>query len=187
MMDFEKTRTFALPVQAPGEWRLFLEFCEQYFRDRGISRPIVVELGLQSNLQKQFYEEILGARHIGIDCSTKYSTPDILGDVREVSTRDELVQMLGDKPVNLLFMDAETSLPGVLREWELFEPLVRHLIAVHNIFSTDAHPTGEREFWRILTATHHREYRFVTFSEWLPNDHPCAKYQMGIGVVVKEP
>lgn len=185
-MDFEVYRALPFPVQAPGEWKLFLEFVEAYFWNRSVDHPIVVELGLQSNLQKRFYEGIFAAEHIGIDHSEQYSKPDIVGDVLADTTITALKERLAGRPIDLLFMDAVTSPEGVRREWELYAPLTRRLIAIHNVFSLDTHPTGARDLWAWLLAAKRSEYRFMSFSEWLPEQHPCHKYQMGIGVVVKE-
>ena len=185
-VDFDACRKFAMPNQSPGEWRLFLEFCEAYFRNRSVVLPVVVELGLQSNLQKRFYEEVLGAEHIGIDLSIQYSTPDICGNLRDPATVEELKRRLHDRPINLLFMDAETNLLGIELEWTIYGSLTQHLVAVHNIFSLDTYPTGAKQFWTKLVGTRYRDYRFMTFYEWLPPDHPCFRYQMGLGVVVKE-
>ena len=65
------------PAQHPGEWRAFLEICESYLRKHKIKNPVVVELGVYENKQKRFYEQFLGAEHIGIDKRSKRCTPEI--------------------------------------------------------------------------------------------------------------
>jgi len=80
--------------QQPQEWRLFLEFVDTYFKNRKIERPIVVELGTAGNSQKKYYEELLGARHIGINISNKRGESDILGNTHDEGTLGKLKSML---------------------------------------------------------------------------------------------
>jgi hypothetical protein len=52
--------------QREEEWRQFLEVAGAYFENRGIAHPVVVEVGTAQGKQKRFYQELMGAEHIGI-------------------------------------------------------------------------------------------------------------------------
>jgi hypothetical protein len=74
MIDIHKFDAMPMPVQSPQEWLYFIEFIQAHFQNLYPSPkiPVIVEIGIQSNLQKAFYEEFIGAEHIGIDISGKY-------------------------------------------------------------------------------------------------------------------
>jgi len=135
------------PAQGVFEWRLFLEFIEAYFKNRSIKNPVIVEIGTRKNKQKAFYEELLGAVHIGIDISPRHSQPDILGDSHDERTLGTLKKMLNGRPVNLLFIDGDHNYEAVKRDYELYAPLVENIIALHDI-SSPKH--GVRIFWKEL-------------------------------------
>jgi len=137
------------PSQGALEWRLFLEFIEAYFKNRGIKNPIVVEIGTRRNRQKVFYEELLGAVHIGIDISRKHSMPDILGDSRDKETLETLKTMLNGMPVNLLFIDGDHDYEGVKKDYEIYAPLVENIVALHDISSLKH---GVWKFWKELNC-----------------------------------
>lgn len=120
-------------AQNPPEWQLFLEFCEMYLAKNRIKNPIVVELGTLYGMQKRFYEELLGARHIGIDSSTQRSTPDIVGFTENPKTLATLKEMLGGKLINILFIDASHRYQYVSRDFKLYSPLCSDIIAFHDV------------------------------------------------------
>ena len=120
------------PGQGTWEWQMFLEFVEAYFKNRKIN-PIVVEIGTRRNRQKEFYEHILKARHIGIDISDHFSKPDILGNSRDPKTLKTLKEMLGGQSINLLFIDGDHSYEAVKSDYEMYGPLVIDIIAFHDI------------------------------------------------------
>jgi len=120
-------------AQNPPEWQLFLEFCEMYLIKNRIKNPIVVELGVLYNMQKRFYEELLGAHHIGIDSSTQRGTPDIVGFTESPKTLATLKEMLNGKPINILFIDASHRYHYVSRDFRLYSPLCSDIIAFHDV------------------------------------------------------
>ena len=124
------------PGQGAWEWQFFLEFVDVYFKNRRIKDPIVVEIGTRRNRQKTFYTELLGARHIGIDISGGFSMPDVLGDSKDPKTLEALKIMLGEKPINLLFIDGSHKYEDVRSDYEVYGPLVKDIIAFHDISST---------------------------------------------------
>ena len=163
------------PWQQPREWRTFLEFVETYFKNREIEHPIVVELGIALNRQRAFYEQLLGAQYIGIDIN---GNPDIRGNTHDIGTLKQLQKILDGKPIDLLFIDAGHDYNDVKRDYEIYEPLTRHIVALHDIFL-------EREevrlFWRELVAREKR-YLKMTLNCWNSRE----KLDMGIGLVLKE-
>lgn len=173
-----------MPCQNIYEWPWFLRFCEAYFQERGIMNPIVVELGLDHNQQKPFYEQLLGATHIGIDNNPEVPGTDILGDTHEPSTLDRLKTLLNGRPIDLLYIDADHSYEAVKRDYEIYSPLCPHLIALHDVVVVPS----VRKFWEELTGemTRSTEKLFVTFSNrqavWAP-----PRITTGIGVVVCDP
>ena len=136
------------PGQGAWEWQSYLEFIKAYFKDRGISKPMIVEIGTRRNRQKVFYEQFLNATHIGIDASPHFSKPDILGDSRDPKTLKKLKSMLNGMAINLLFIDGDHSYETVKNDYEMYGPFVSHIIALHDICSPEY---GVRKFWTQLT------------------------------------
>jgi len=136
------------PGQGAWEWQTYLEFIEAYFKNRGIEKPIVVEIGTRRNRQKVFYEQLLSATHIGIDASPHFSKPDILGDSRSPETLKTLQSRLKGVPINLLFIDGDHSYEAVKSDYEMYGPLVSNIIALHDVYSPEH---GVRKFWKQLT------------------------------------
>lgn len=181
-MNLEIAKTFAKPVQNMPEYLAFLEFCEAYFRNRGIERPIVVEIGIQSNCQKPFYEA-LGMEHIGIDCSTQYSTPDILGDSHHESTLLALKEKLNGRPINLLFIDSDHRYASILKDYAIYGPLASDIIAFHN--TAIMNPMwGARRAWLEFMVIEAKRFLFVEFYRHIPEGEQFHATQMGIGAMV---
>jgi len=185
-MNLTLAKTFARPVQNMPEYLAFLEFCETYFRNRGIEHPIVVEIGIQSNLQKRFYEELLGAEHIGIDCSNQYSVPDILGNSHHDTTLAALKEKLNGRSVNLLFIDnGEIRYESIAQDYAMYGPLVSDLIAFHN--TAIMNPAwGACRLWRELQVRESRRFMFIEFYRHIPEGEQFHATQMGIGVMVRQ-
>jgi len=136
------------PGQGTWEWQMFLEFIEAYFKNREIN-PIVVEIGTRRNRQKGFYEHILKARHIGIDRSSHFSKPDILGDSKDIKTLEVLKEMLDGQNINLLFIDGDHSYEGAKSDYEMYGPLAKDIIAFHDI---SARRLGVYKLWADLVT-----------------------------------
>jgi len=139
-----------MPAQSMGEWKAYLEFIETYFRNREIEKPIVVEIGVGYGKQKRYYEEILGYTHIGIDVNAGRK-PDIMGNSRSTVTVDRLKERLNGQPVNLLFLDGGHAYETVKRDYELYSPLVKNIIAIHDIV-LEEHQADVGKFWNELIA-----------------------------------
>ena len=124
------------PWQELGEWRCYLEFCFNYFRQMGISNPMVIELGIASNRQKRFYRELLGADHIGIDINPR-RCPDILVDTHSNEAKKLLLEALEGRTVDLLYIDAGHLYKDAKMDLEAFGPLSKHLVVLHDVCHSD--------------------------------------------------
>ena len=180
--DFNLLAKEQSPFQNLPEWQYFLEFIEAYFKNRGLSHPIVVELGVQYNHQKRFYEEFLGAEHIGIDFKEKLGKPDILGDTHDEETLNKLKTKLNGRAINLLFIDADHSYDEVVMDYEMYGPLVQNIIAIHDVVHND--PTLPLVLARLL-------WEEILRNEWGEDKYTkllisLEPVRFGIGLVVKE-
>lgn len=166
------------PGQNRKEWQYFLEFVDYYFKSRGIQKPIVVELGVRTGRQKIFYERLLGGTHIGIDINDTLSTPDILGDTHDPQTLMRLEDMLKGKAIDLLFIDADHGYDAVKRDFEIYEPLTKHIIAFHDIRTEQVRVSL---FWEELLNDNRPWIKMMFYQKILHRP-----YQYGIGIIVKE-
>jgi hypothetical protein len=172
--------------QDPSEWRNFLGFCSDYFSSRGISRPLVVEIGIWNGLQRRFYEQILGAEYIGIDNGNPFApitikdgsaTPEIFGDSHNPATVEKLLRRLAGRRVDLLFIDGDHAYESVRQDFELYAPLTQHIVAFHDMIGTE----GVARFWNELVAAE-KSRPFVIFYKDSSADWTL---QMGIGLYIK--
>ena len=119
-----------------SEWRTFLEFVDGYFWNREILNPVVVEIGIASNCQKPFYNQFLNAEHIGIDINPEApGHPDILGNSRDPETIEKLAVILAGRAIDLLFIDGDHAYEFIRRDYEIYAPLTKHIIAIHDIYT----------------------------------------------------
>ena len=134
------------PWQELDEWRCYLEFCFNYFER--ISNPMVVELGIASNQQKRFYQELLGAEHIGIDINPR-RCPDILADTHSKEAKKLLLKALEGRTIDLLYIDAGHLYEDVRVDLEDFGSMSKHLIALHDVCHIDPkHPEVQvKKLW----------------------------------------
>ena len=184
------------PSQHKPEWRLLLEICELYMKKRKIKNPIVVELGTYKDKQRAFYEQLLGANHIGIDISNKRSIPDILGDSHNPWTLGTLKKKLNGKSINILFIDGDHSYESVKKDFEMYSSFCSDIIAIHDIETGRGKEKEKRtfphvhEFWDELKEKAHKEpekyanYLFVSINQ---NHFRCAGNRgLGIGAIIKQ-
>ena len=168
------------PQQYPPVWRAFMEFYGAHQGKYNIEAPIVVELGIYKNNQKQFWEQLFGAEHIGIDISDKYSIPDILGDTHKPKTFIKLKRKLKKRPIDVLFIDAWHSYESVKKDFEMYSLLCNDVVAFHDI---DLCRHQERKncqvwkFWDELKRMHeYSEFLFIGIHK---------KKAAGIGIMIK--
>lgn len=183
----------SLPSQRPDEWRMFLEICEEHLKKHEIKNPIAVELGTFKGRQKIFYEQLLGAEHIGINVSDKHSVPDILGDTHDSNTLTALKKKLNGRPINILFIDADHAYEAVKMDFEMYSPLCTDIVAFHDIetgrYRNEA--PGIWNYWDELKETRYTEAEEPIYENFLfISIHQChferkiAK-RLGIGVIIK--
>lgn len=174
------------PGQHPPEWLAFLEICEMYLKKRKIENPVVVELGVFKNKQKRFYEQLLGAKHIGIDYSDKYSVPDILGDTHDPKTLEMLKEKLNGNKIHILFIDACHSYRDVRGDFETYAPLCSDIIAFHDIENNRYVTDESRMVWKLWDELKEGG-KYGAFTSFAIHHYMGIgnMRQMGIGVMVK--
>lgn len=165
--------SFNLPMQGRQEWYAYMDFVRAYFKRHEIDHPIVVEVGVWANWQKPFYKYYLDAQHIGVDMSDKNSVPDILGDSHAPETLAKLKAMLGGKTIDLLFIDAAHDYESVRRDYEIYAPLTKGIIALHDI----AGLPGPKQFWNEIIGAVPGIKNFMSIDE-------RNKPRTGIGIIV---
>jgi hypothetical protein len=187
---FDAISEWPIPLRAVvwqdwAEWRAFLEFAWGYFKRRGIERPLVVEIGVMHNEQRHFYRELLGADHIGLDINAN-NVPDILGDSADPATLARLEMVLAGRKIDLLFIDGNHSAPGVKADYEMYGPLTRHLIAIHDVHAVMNRVEAVNAFWNETMPEH--EHMTVVFHRYnrKPSIAENRFMNMGIGVIIKE-
>lgn len=168
-----------IPGQDTREWQIYLEFIEAYFKNRGIKSPMVVEIGIWTGKQKRFYEEILGYRYIGID-NRSMTKPDILGDSKSLATVELLKNKLNGQLIDLLFIDDGHRYQEVKRDYELYSPLVKNMIVLHDIMPFHE---GVSKFWNELVEKDRetRNKTFIIIQTWRLHK---VIHQMGIGIIL---
>jgi len=147
-----------------------------------------VELGTWFNRQKAFYEKLLGAKHIGIDDHKdealpkgikSKALPDILGNTHDEKTAQELKHRLKGNPINLLFIDAGHKYEDVKRDYEIYSPLTKNIIALHDIFL-------ERQTVKLFWDEICRNKDYLTMTILAPAKFHTERLFVGIGLIIKE-
>ncbi len=153
------------PKQHPPEWRAFLELCEDHMKKQGIEHPVVVELGSYKNDQKKFYEQLLNAEHIGIDISDS-GKPDIKGSTYKSKTLKALKKKLNGRDINILFIDASHRYKNVKKDYEIYAPLCKNIVALHDVELGRYQVERTREVWKFwdeLKLKAHKETQSYAF------------------------
>ncbi len=177
------------PRQNKHEWQVFLENCEAHLKKHKIENPVAVELGLFKGRQKKFYEQLLGAEHIGININNKHTTPDIIGNTHDPKTLKALKRRLGKRPINILFIDASHTYNSVKKDFQIYSPLCSDIVAFHDIGNSrnenykDDKDDGVWRFWDELNALEregadeYKDFSFISIRE--------EENFMGIGMIIK--
>lgn len=167
------------PIQNEREWHAYLEFIEAYFENREIKNPVIVEIGTGYNKQKEFYKKILDCEYIGIDIKSESKT-DIIGDSKSPETLSRLKKKLKGKPINLLFIDGDHTYEGVKKDYEIYAPLVKNIIALHDVI---IYKSSVAKFWNELIEENKkvRDKTFITIGAW-----HTETYEMGTGIILLE-
>lgn len=105
------------------------------------------------------------------------------GDSHKPEMLTQTKRVLGDRELDILFIDGDHTLEGVTQDWETFSPLVRSggLVIFHDIVDHALVPDCQvKPLWDRL-KTEHEVIEFVTPEE----SHGMGKEWGGIGVIVK--
>lgn len=188
-------RSGSSPRQNKYEWRVFLEICRSHLREQNIEHPVVVELGVFKNRQKKFYEQLLGAEHIGVNFNCKHATPDILGDTHDSKTLEALKKKLRDRPINILFIDASHTYASVRQDYKMYASLCTDIVAFHDIETgryKDDKKDGAWKFWEELRTARYKTRRknvddkvlFISIHKRHLRDEKARA--LGIGMMIKK-
>ena len=137
----------------------FWEFCREIEK---IKPERIVEIGiLRGGIISYFRGKV--KQVVGIDIENGKSDDVIIGDSHNIETMQKLLKRLtGD--IDVLFIDGDHSYKGVVRDFELYNPLVRKggIIGLHDILDSDYHRKlnmGVSTFWNELKAKY--QYREI--------------------------
>jgi len=151
--SFDKIWYSHKPSQGKYEYFLFLDFVHSYFMRAGVDKPVVLEIGVRSRRQRFFWEELINARYFGLDIKEKVGDEFLLGDSSKPETLElvkNYMKKMGYEHIDLLFIDGDHWYDAAKVDWELYSPLTKHLVAIHDIYwildNWDARSgkTGER-------------------------------------------
>ena len=175
-MDADLFRSLEMPGQNREEWFQCLLYMESYFRYRGITAPVIVEVGIHTNAQKAFWERLFEARHIGIDILDKYSKPEILGDSHDPATVEKLMAILPGGRADLVFIDGDHDFISVATDYELYSAFA-DTIVFHDINCI----ASVKQIWNDIQAAdiQKKQYIFLEFKAWE------NQYCYGIGLAIK--
>jgi len=180
MIDITDDALHALkgPNQILGEWKMYLQFLQNYCKQFNVSKPVVVEIGTQYGHQKAHYEKFLDAVHIGIDISDKYAKPDILGDSHKPSTVNALKKILDGRLINFLFLDGMHTYADTVSDYYAYGPMAMDIIAFHDI----RHEKEIGQLWVDLqfAEKNNPALTFLSIGAW--GNGWC---ELGIGLIVK--
>ena len=169
------------------EWLTFLEFVGSLFVSRDVPKPIVVEIGVLDGAQRMFYETLFDAKYIGIDINPK-APATIHGDSRKPGVLYQLKEQLNGSHIDLLFIDGLHTYEGVKSDYDIFNPLVRHVTAIHDILTPKNGPQDEVNvipFWNELKETNTKD-TLITVQHHNPKPADVFNGRpLGIGMVVK--
>lgn len=169
-------------MQETVEWQAYLEFADGYFKSRDIIKPLVVEIGIYRGATRAFYEQLLNAEYICIDINSDYH-PDILGDSKDSKTLTELSRRLGERTIDLLFIDGDHKYEAAKRDYELYSPLVKYLIVLHDVIARRDAGWGIEVYrlWEEILAT--EDTIVFKGKGWIT---PGRQTPQGIGLILKQ-
>lgn len=165
------------------EWKIFLEFCSVWLKKQKIKKPIVVELGILNNNQKAFYEQLFNAEHIGIDVFDDRGKPDVLGDTHDVKTFKMLKRKLGNRLIDILFIDASHFYDDARKDFEIYQPLCTGLVVLHGTETYRNTKRKSSQVWKLWDDLKqiYPEFPFISIFKRRKRGN-----QRGIGIIVKK-
>jgi len=178
-----------MPSQSMGEWRTYLEFIETYFKNRKIKKPMIVEIGVGYGKQKKYYEELLGYDHIGIDKRRKRK-PDIVGNSHDLATLNQLKKKLNGREINLLYIDGDHTYLGVKKDYELYSPLVKNIIVIHDVVLRQLENTVGKFWEELITEAKKRRIQdrtlMVIMGFYTRRSEKKLSFGQGTGLILLE-
>lgn len=150
-----------------------------------LSPNVVLQVGIENGkfltiMDELFHPELM----IGVDASSEKnhsSATMITGDVLHLDTYQKVLETLGEKKVDFLFLSHDRTWAGMKKEYQMFSPLVRKggIIAMDSIRqNSPAYNMAGIETWRVWTSII-RDNRLKYFEFW---DIGNNGYGPGIGM-----
>lgn len=153
--------------QHADEYFYYLDFLSNYLERNKAENPLVVEIGIRFGQQSWHYIEHLNADYIGMDIRPKdYSIPNaviegyddkvnlhpkaqfLLGNSQLPETKKKLEEILNGRQIDVLFIDADHRYASAKKEWELYSPLVKNIVAFHDVNIMGSN--NNSKFWEEL-------------------------------------
>lgn len=109
-------------------------------------------------------------------------------DSHSHETKGQLMRILDEDPIDLLFIDGDHSYAGVSRDFQMYSPLVETngLVVFHDIVETHPRiPTESPRFWNEIKGDYPRQEEIVDPLDDLAwrNDYDLAGPWGGIGII----
>ena len=146
----------------PPEWKMFLEVCDLYLKQKKIKDPIVVEVGLKEDSRQEFFKQLFNA------------------EIKHVVYQDK---------IDILLVGGG-SYEDIKKNFEVFSPNCKGIIVIHDIESCRYKSRKASQSWKFwdelkaLTACGKKEYEnflFITIHQ-----KRIRGNQRGIGVIIKQ-
>ena len=169
------------------EFLAYLEYAAAYFDFNNIANPLVVEIGILDGAQEQFYKRLLFAEYISIDID-KNAPATIHGDSGDTKIFEKLMALLSGRKIDLLFIDGLHTYAGVKRDYELYSPLVSHLIGIHDVLTyklNEKDSVDVKRWWQEMLDSN-KEDTLFTIQHYNPRPPEAFNGRpLGIGIIVK--
>ncbi|MCK4825246.1 hypothetical protein KA005_56380 [bacterium] len=170
--------------QEPSEWRLFLEFCSMYLKNKRIKNPVVVELGTGDGKQKEFWKQLFKAEYISLDIARTLYADDIQGDPHNFKTLEKLKKYFKrEKPIDILFINASHVYEDVKKDYEMYSPLCDGIVALQGIETFRNTGRKSAQVWKFWDEIKGGAYAGPIVTIFKRRSRGC---QRGIGVILKK-
>ena len=144
MVSHEELNKIAIKYQA--EQRIE-EIAWFYKKAQDTNPSIIVEIGIKEGGNLKVLSTLLSEEGLAVGIDQREEIPwkmddslckveHIVGSSHEPYTLDRLKELLGGRPIDVLFIDGDHSCEGMLQDYKDYAPLVKDggIIAVHDIY-----------------------------------------------------